>query len=327
MHSLLITVDSVSHSDTVKSVLARFQQQASLNSLAVVDDQNRPIGTVHGHQLAQAMLRPFAQEVQSRRSIVHLMETEYLVVDIQQSLQRISRMLTSRARQRLDEDFIIVSDGRYLGLGRVIDVLRQITELKIRQARHANPLTLLPGNVPIHECLGRVLANRQEAHLCYVDLDGFKPFNDIYGYGKGDEVLLGLAQVLRDVCDPRSDFVGHIGGDDFMLVLRSADWQDRLSLLNQRFLNLSRHFYRPEHLTEGGFGAPDRDGKWRKHDLLSLSIGVLHLPSEGHGITDPAELAEKASHAKHEAKKSRGFSLVCHQLGQPETRPAACITG
>lgn len=325
LHNLLIAVDSVRHTETVKSVLSRFQQQASLNSLAVVDDQDRPIGTVHGHQLAQAMLRPFAQEVQSRRSIVHLMETDCLVVDIQQSLQRISRLLTSRARQRLDEDFIIVSEGRYLGLGRVIDVLRQITELKIRQARHANPLTLLPGNVPIHECLGRVLANQQEAHLCYVDLDGFKPFNDIYGYGKGDEVLLGLAQVLRDICDPRCDFVGHIGGDDFMLVLRSPDWRERLHLLNQRFTNLSRHFYRAEHLTEGGFGAPDRDGRWRKHGLLSISIGVLHLPPGDHGITDPAELAEKASHAKHEAKKSSGFSLFCERLGREHTSPATSV--
>jgi len=319
LHSLLINVESIRHDETVKNVLARFHQQASLNSLAVVDDENRPIGTVHGYQLAQAMLRPFAQEVQHRRPISQLMETECLVVDIQQSLQRISRMLTSRARQRLDEDFIIVSDGRYVGLGRVIDVLRQITELKIRQARHANPLTLLPGNVPIHECLGRLLSHQQEAQLCYVDLDGFKPFNDIYGYGKGDEVLLGLAQILRDVCDPRCDFVGHIGGDDFMLVLRSADWRDRLHLLDQRFQTFSRHFYRAEHLSQGGFGAPDRDGQWRRHDLLNISVGVLHLPATGHGISDPAELAEKASHAKHEAKKIRGFSLVCEHIEKSQT--------
>lgn len=318
LHSLLIKVDSVRHTETVSKVLARFEQQASLNSLAIVDDQDRPIGTVHCPRLSQAMLRPFAQEIQSRKAISQMMDTDCLVVDIQQSLQRISRLLTSRARQRLEEDFIIVSNGRYLGMGRVIDVLRQITELKIRQARHANPLTLLPGNVPIHECLGRLLSNQQDAHLCYVDLDGFKPFNDIYGYGKGDEVLLGLAQVLRDICDPRCDFVGHIGGDDFMLVLRSSDWRERLYRLNQRFQNLSRHFYRAEHLAEGGFSAPDRDGLWRKHGLLNISIGVLHLPATGHGITDPAELADKASRAKHEAKKSRGFSLICESLGQEE---------
>jgi EAL domain-containing protein (putative c-di-GMP-specific phosphodiesterase class I)/GGDEF domain-containing protein len=314
LQSLLIKVGSVHHNETVSNVLARFDQQASLNSLAVVDDQDRPIGTVHFHRLSQTMLRPFAKELQSRKAISQIMDTECLVVDIQQSLQRISRLLTSRARQRLEEDFIIVSNGRYLGLGRVIDVLRQITELKIRQARHANPLTLLPGNVPIHECLERLLHNQQSAHLCYVDLDGFKPFNDIFGYGKGDSVLLGLAQVLRDICDPRCDFVGHIGGDDFMLVLRSADWRERLYRLNQRFMSLSRHFYRPEHLTDGGFSAPDRDGLWRKHDLMSISIGVLHLPATGHGIIDPDQLAEKASHAKHEAKKYRGFSLFCETV-------------
>ncbi|MDP1109103.1 hypothetical protein, partial [Klebsiella pneumoniae] len=78
-------------------------------------------------------------------------------VELSQSLQQVSRLLTSRARQRIEEDFIITLNGDYLGLGRVIDVLKLITELKIQQARYANPLTLLPGNVPIQQCLTRLL--------------------------------------------------------------------------------------------------------------------------------------------------------------------------
>jgi len=96
-----------------------------------------------------------------------------------QSLQKVSRVLTSRAWQRIEEDFIITLHGRYQGLGRVIDVLKLITELKIQQARHANPLTLLPGNVPIQQCLTRLLQQAREAVICYVDIDSFKPFNDL----------------------------------------------------------------------------------------------------------------------------------------------------
>ncbi len=314
LHSLIIDVAGVNASDKVSQVLQRFQQQPSLNSLAVLDDNNVPVGTVHCHALSQAMLKQYAHELHGRKPISHMMDKDCLAVDVQQSLQRVSRLLTSRARQRLEEDFIITKDGEYVGLGRVIDVLRQITELQIRQAQFANPLTLLPGNISIQECLDRLLKNGLTAHLCYIDLDSFKPFNDVYGYGKGDEVLLGLAQLLRDCCDPDQDFVGHIGGDDFMLVLRCDDWHDRLQALNQRFQVLCRQLYKPEHIQAGGFHAPDRDGEWRWYDLLSLSIGVLDLPVDASEKVNASQLAELASRNKHEAKKIRGFSVVCNQL-------------
>jgi len=264
------------------------------------------------------MLKPFGQEIYSRKPIRQLMDPDCLIVDIRQSLQRVSRLLTSRARQRLEDDFIIVDQGIYKGLGRGIDVLRQITELKLQQARHANPLTLLPGNIPIQQCLQRLLERQVDARLCYIDLDNFKPFNDIYGYGKGDEILLGLAQLLRELCDPRCDFVGHIGGDDFMLVMRSDDWHVRLQQLDQRFQQLCRTLYRDEHIQANGFTAPDREGKWRHHDLLNLSIGVISLPGHQANLYDAARLAELASRAKHDAKKQRGFSVVMQHPGQPQ---------
>ncbi|HBN14559.1 MAG TPA: hypothetical protein DD407_05920 [Pseudohongiella sp.] len=159
-----------------------------------------------------------------------------------------------------------------------------------------------------------MLKGKLAARLCYIDIDSFKPFNDIYGYGKGDEILLGLAQILKSICDPDCDFVGHIGGDDFMLVLRSDDWHERLDKLNVQFQQLCRRLYRSEHLTANGFEAPDRDGNWRTHPLLNLSIGVLDLTSEeAPGVT--AELlAEYASNNKHLAKKRQGFSVEISPL-------------
>lgn len=317
IHSLLLPIPGLHESTLVQTVLERFQQQPTLNTLAILDDHQRPIGAVQRHALSQTMLKPFAQEIYSRKPIRKLMDEDCLLVDIRQSLQRVSRLLTSRARQRLEDDFIIIDQGIYKGLGRGIDVLRQITELKLQQARHANPLTLLPGNIPIQQCLERLLEQQLDAQLCYVDLDNFKPFNDLYGYGKGDEVLLALAQLLRELCDPQKDFVGHIGGDDFMLVMRSRDWRHRLNQLDQRFQQLCRSLYRPEHIQDQGFSAPDREGNWRKHDLLNLSIGVLQLSGKQTAKLDPALLAEHASKAKHEAKKIRGFSITLSNGLQP----------
>ena len=307
--ALLNEHQAVSHSTATAEVLEAFRAQANLNSLAVLDERAQPVGIVHRHSLSDALLKPFATDLFARKPISRLMSTDFLAVDLGQSLQQVSRLLTSRARQRIEEDFIITQQGRYRGLGRVIDVLKLITELKIQQARHANPLTLLPGNVPIQQCLSRLLQQGRDAAVCYVDIDSFKPFNDLYGYAKGDEVLLCLAQCLNERVDPSRDFVGHIGGDDFMLVLGSADWRKRIQLLLEDFQGQCRRFYRDEHLQAGCFVAHNRQGQREEFPLLSLSVGVVQLQAGACANLDAAQLASLASEAKRHAKAIPGYSM------------------
>lgn len=309
LSALLNEQPAVCQSTPTASVLEYFRKQANLNSLAVLDESGRPCGIVHRHSLSDVLLKPFATDLFARKPISRLMSDDFLAVELNQSLQQVSRLLTSRARQRIEEDFIITANGIYLGLGRVIDVLKLITELKIQQARYANPLTLLPGNVPIQQCLTRLLQQGRESMICYVDIDSFKPFNDIYGYGRGDEVLLCLAQCLNDRIDPSRDFVGHIGGDDFLMVLGSEDWRKRLNLLLEDFQNQCRRFYRAEHVESGCFTALNRQGQRQDFPLLSLSIGVVHLRPEACANLDASQLAELASQAKHYAKDIAGASV------------------
>ncbi|MEO4047728.1 bifunctional diguanylate cyclase/phosphodiesterase [Pseudomonas sp. CAU 1711] len=309
LSALLNEQPAVAQDTPIAVVLEAFRAQANLNSLAVLDEQRQPVGIVHRHSLSDALLKPFATDLFARKPISRLMSADFLAVDLGQSLQQVSRLLTSRARQRMEEDFIIVQQGRYRGLGRVIDVLKLITELKIQQARHANPLTLLPGNVPIQQCLGRLLQQGREAMVCYVDIDSFKPFNDLYGYAKGDEVLLCLAQCLNERVDPSRDFVGHIGGDDFLLVLGPDNWRERLNQLLEDFQAECRRFYREEHLQAGCFVGHNRQGKREEFALLSLSIGVVHLHPQNCAHLDASQLAGLASEAKRHAKAVPGYSL------------------
>ncbi|WP_409318918.1 bifunctional diguanylate cyclase/phosphodiesterase [Pseudomonas sp. KCJK9016] len=309
LSALLNDQPAVNRDTPTATVLEAFRRQANLNSLAVLDEQGQPCGIVHRHSLSDALLKPFATDLFARKPISRLMNDDFLAVEMTQSLQQVSRLITSRARQRIEEDFIITLNGSYLGLGRVIDVLKLITELKIQQARYANPLTLLPGNVPIQQCLTRLLQQGRESVICYVDIDSFKPFNDIYGYGRGDEVLLCLAQCLNERVDPSRDFVGHIGGDDFLLVLGPEDWRKRLNQLLDDFQSQCRRFYRPEHLEAGCFVAPNRQGIRQEFPLLSLSIGVVHLHPEACAQLDASQLAEMASQAKHHAKNVQGYSV------------------
>ncbi|KKX67231.1 MULTISPECIES: bifunctional diguanylate cyclase/phosphodiesterase [Pseudomonas] len=309
LSALLNDQPAVPRDTPTATVLEAFRRQANLNSLAVLDEHDQPCGIVHRHSLSDALLKPFATDLFARKPISRLMSDDFLAVEISQSLQQVSRLITSRARQRIEEDFIITLNGHYLGLGRVIDVLKLITELKIQQARYANPLTLLPGNVPIQQCLTRLLQQQRESVICYVDIDSFKPFNDLYGYGRGDEVLLCLAQCLNERIDPSRDFVGHIGGDDFLLVLGPDDWRKRLNQLLDDFHSQCRRFYRSEHLEAGCFTAPNRQGVRQEFPLLSLSIGVVHLHPQVCAQLDASQLAEMASQAKHHAKNVQGWSV------------------
>jgi len=316
--ALLNEQQAVTRDTPTAQVLELFRRQANLNSLAVLNERRQPCGIVHRHSLSDALLKPFATDLFARKPISRLMSDDFLAVELVQSLQQVSRLLTSRARQRIEEDFIITHNGRYLGLGRVIDVLKLITEQKIQQARYANPLTLLPGNVPIQQCLTRLLHQQRQAAICYVDIDSFKPFNDLYGYARGDEVLLCLAQCLNERVDPQHDFVGHIGGDDFMLVLGSGDWEHRLQRLLEEFQRQCQRFYRAEHLQAGCFIASNRQGLRQTFALLSLSIGVVLLHPHACAELDAGQLAELASQAKHRAKDMPGQSIY-----RIDTQPAA----
>ena len=325
--ALLNEQPAVSISTPTADVLEAFRAQANLNSLAVLDEAQRPVGIVHRHSLSDVLLKPFATELYARKPISRLMSNDFLAVEISQSLQQVSRLLTSRARQRMEEDFVITVEGCYQGLGRVIDVLKLITELKIQQARYANPLTLLPGNVPIQQCLARLLQQNREAAVCYVDIDSFKPFNDLYGYAKGDEVLLCLAHCLNERIDPSRDFVGHIGGDDFLLVFGSKDWRSRLNQLLEDFQSQCRRFYLEEHLDAGCFISHNRQGQREEFPLLSLSLGVVHLHPEHCALLDASELAGLASEAKRQAKAVPGYSLQVIDTHILQERPVQASAG
>ena len=307
--ALLIEQPAVPEQTPVLQVLDLFRGHPALSSLAVLDEHRRPVGIVHRHLFSEALLKPFASELFARKPISRLMSSDFLAVEHTHSLQQVSRLLTSRANQRIEENFIINQDGCYLGIGRAIDVLAQITEQKIQQARHANPLTQLPGNVPIQQHLTQLLNTHREALICYIDIDNFKPFNDCYDYAKGDEALLRLAQCLGRHGDPHG-FLGHIGGDDFILVLRCEDWRQRLQRLQNDFQSECRQLYRSEHLCAGGYSAEDRLGRQQHFGLLSLSLGVVHLHPEACAHLDADQIAALLTQAKQQAKAIVGDSLA-----------------
>lgn len=127
---LLIDQPAVRADTTVPQVQELFSSQPRLSSLAILDNTQRPVGIVHRHVFSEALRKPFATELFARKPISRLMTLDFLAVEQSCSLQQVSRLLTHRAEQRIEENFIITRNGGYLGLGRTIDVLARITEQK-----------------------------------------------------------------------------------------------------------------------------------------------------------------------------------------------------
>ncbi len=183
--------------------------------------------------------------------------------------------------------------------------------------RYANPLTQLPGNVPINEHLEMLVQGGESFAVCYADLDHFKPFNDLYGYRHGDEAIQQTAQLLRAHADPELDFLGHIGGDDFILIFRSPDWPQRCQAIVADFPGATRGLYRSEHLSAGGYVATNRQGQELFHQLLSISLGIVQV--DGGLPYSSTQIAEMAASAKSQAKKVSGNALFVERRALPES--------
>ncbi len=304
---LIVQVPFIRPHEAVEKVADLFHTHSEVHSIPVVNDMYAAIGIVRRHNFIDLFLTRYGRELHGRKAISSFMDTDQLILDMNLSLEEASQQLTANLKLMPNQDFIICDRGRYCGIGRVMDLLARITELQIRNARYANPLTLLPGNVPIYEHLDNLLQQHIPFTVCYCDLDYFKPFNDVYGYSKGDLVIQAVAKILRTHTCPDHDFIGHVGGDDFILIMQSQNWQERCMAILAEFEQVALAFYSEEDQDRGGICCLDRSGRETFFPLLSLSIGAVTPDLEHcrsyHGI------AVLASEAKHQAKKQEGNSL------------------
>lgn len=300
-----IVVDSVQVTPTINAeeVVKMFRSDVRLACVPVVDGST-PLGMVSRAEILNIFSRRFAHELHAQKPIRDFISPLSIIVDINTDLKAVGQLISEDPQQNLSVDFIIVDNNAYLGVGKVRDLLRAITEEKLRIARYSNPLTQLPGNVPLYECIDHLLLQKKEFVVAYCDLNHFKPFNDAFGYRAGDEAILHLSQILCDCVDINKDFVGHVGGDDFILVLGSADWQIRCEQILIRFAEVSRQLL-PQETSE--YWSIDRQGQRQKFGALTLAIGCVSPDVEF--CKNHHQVSQLLAEAKHSAKMQGGNNI------------------
>ena len=175
----------------------------------------------------------------------------------------------------------------------------------------SSPLTNLPGNHAIHQVLSTRLATQEPLAVLYFDLSNFKSYNDIYGWLAGDEVIKRLGNIIVSAALDSSDknvFVGHIGGDDFVVVTNPTCAEGIAQRSIQEFDRIIPEYYLPEDRARGYVETVDRQGQHRRVPIISLGIAIV--TNEHRTIEHPVQIAQIAAEIKRYLKTLPGSQVV-----------------
>jgi EAL domain-containing protein (putative c-di-GMP-specific phosphodiesterase class I)/GGDEF domain-containing protein len=303
----LRSVEAVTPQATLGAILDRFAHSPGLNAIPV-------IGTSGVQALAsRCALEPLAAalpDVQALRSYPALAFCDPVPIraEADLGLDALTAILVESDARRMADGFVIVARGRYLGMGASQDVMRMLHKSQVLAARYTSPLTMLPGQVPINELLERLLAGRAAFTAWYAEIDQMRGLNDSVGFAQGDALIHETARLLESVAEAGIDFVGHVAGGRFVLLVQSEDWQQRAERAIAGFAPLVEALVPRDILQRGYFLARNRDGREILHPLPKLALGILPvLP----GVFEfRHEVLATAKQAAHEARKLPGSA--CH---------------
>lgn len=272
--------------DTVRGVLA---DHPEISGVVLVDEHNRPQWSIDRNRFLLAVTGPYGHALHAKRPAARLADEPRLVTTATTAIEALS-LVTGSDQYRIYDDAIVVDEsGRCLGTVRAGHLIRGMAELKVEEAAALNPLTRLPGSDVIERAVARRISRGEVFAVSWLDIDGFKAINDNAGFSAGDELIRSVGRSLTDAATSISSVeVGHVGGDDFLLV---ADLDD-LVTLSEMLLDPPR--------TAGGFE-------------VTLSLATLVCTQSGTSSYD--EVSQLLVPLKTEAKDIRGSSWVMSRIG------------
>ncbi|MGZ4989361.1 MAG: EAL domain-containing protein [Methylobacter sp.] len=303
-------ITPISAKTKISDVMYLFHHNSELTILPLVDD-NIASGIIFRDKfLTKLFSSRYGIDLHGKNSIKTFVDNTPLCIDKNMPIDLVSKQLTSLMTN--DPAFIITDNGEYMGVGTLLDLLAEFTRQQIDNAKHANPLTLLPGSVPINNQINQLLANQRPFGFGYFDLDNFKPFNDVYSYDAGDEIIKAVANTLTNHIPPESGVIGHIGGDDFIVIFTCGDWLMHCEKILEDFKNTVPAYYSDADIKSGGIHTENRVGEKCFFPLVSLSIGLVD-PIATSQCRSHVDIADLASEAKKMAKKIPGNSFFINQ--------------
>jgi EAL domain-containing protein (putative c-di-GMP-specific phosphodiesterase class I)/GGDEF domain-containing protein len=300
-----------------------FREDHSLDHVLVGDGrgEHRMVTRQHFYTLAGG---PFGYSLYQRKFVEEVAKGGVLAICECSDLVRAGRLAMNRRREDLYDPVIVkTSEGGLVGTVTMKQLLSGSIDLEVSRAQGANPLTNLPGNHMIQEWIAAALENPPYT-VIYGDLDAFKEYNDSYGFASGDEMIRTASRVLADyVPEMGTDArLGHVGGDDFVVVVNGTVEDEVLSGICTTFDRRKAHLFEAADLQRGYYEVPDRRGNPYKAPLVTLSLSVLSDENLG-PVAHPAQFGRLAAGLKKKIKRMTAESGRSGFLRERRQEPSA----
>ena len=269
IENLCTYTKTIGAGELVPDVFDIFKQDKDCVGLCVVED-NIPIGILTKEKLALKLSGQYGFALYQNKPISHVMDKDFMSVDCKTPVNIVSSVAMSREQDKLYDFIVVKKRGKYLGTITIRDLLKKTTEIEVAAAKHQNPLSGLPGNLIIEQKLQQCVMGEGKYSVAYLDIDNFKAYNDSYGFENGDLILKLLSRIIvKNI--KKNEFVGHVGGDDFVIIIGDHVEGDYFQKTVSEFETEVLKFYNQQDIEKGYITTTNRRNIVEKFPLITLT--------------------------------------------------------
>lgn len=288
------------------NVFEYMQDNPEVTEICVVDQDNNVCGMLTKQYMDTCFGGRFGYNLYSRKKVSDIIDRNFLEVDSRMPIERVAKLALIRPRMMLYDAIVVSNNGKYMGVVTVKDLLEASVAIQVERAIDVNPLTHLPGNLQIQKQIENHIYSKGPFSIMYLDLDNFKAYNDAYGFENGDLMIQAVAECMKNACR-KHEFMGHIGGDDFVIISHEYNLEDVFGKIVENFQLCLKDLYSQEDYERKEICSKNRKGETEIFPLASIS-GAL-LTNENVQILGIDDFSYKIALTKKASKKKTGDSL------------------
>lgn len=297
----------VNESQSALEIYELLKKRQEVMEVIVIDQSNHVIGLVTRQVMFERFSGQYGYNLNRKNKVKEYINQDTLIVDEQVTIDQVAEIAMQRKPEHVYDPVIITRDGKYLSQVSVKDILLNSIQLQVARAHDANPLTGLPGNQEIQRVIGQTYRRETPWSIAYFDLDFFKAYNDAYGFHNGDLMLKTLAQLLIENA-PSDSFIGHIGGDDFVVVSLTHDIDVQCQSIIKQFNEKIKPLYTSKDWKQKYIISKDRNGFTHHFSIATLSIAIL--TNQGKSFYSIEDISYEISQLKKKSKQQIGHAII-----------------
>lgn len=288
-------------------IYERMRDNVAMTEACIVDDNNVAVGVITRANVLQKFSGRYGYNLYSKKTVKDLMCEEFLKVDIHMPIEMVSHMALNRTVDKLYDSVLITKKGKFFGIVTIKDVLQTAINIQVKRAVDSSPLTGLPGNRAIEQKVCECIGESKPFSIVYIDIDNFKAYNDAYGFNNGDLMIQTLSNCIKE-SSFEAELMGHIGGDDFVLVFHKWGIKYICEQIIELFEQAIKNLYSESDWQNGYIHSRNRKGLEETFPIASLSITVI--TNKNKNFKTMNEFSKTIAEFKKVSKEKEGNSIV-----------------